>query len=310
MTRTALRRWLPRAGNALAGAAIVYVLIGLWGQREALGDWEPTPATLAFVAGAMALYAAANQFLAISWHRLLGLFDVTRTLSFSSARSIYARSQMAKYLPGNVLHLASRHVLLRERGYGHTVLLATAIHEMAGLMAAASLIAVLAFTILGIVLASLGVWTLLLPIAVAGAFLVGHRLIIRFGWLPELPTATSSQMMELRLASVLLSYLGFFVLAGLALTLVARGIGGPLLGHAMTTSFVVFAISWMAGFLTPGAPSGIGVREAVIVTLLDGVFPPAQALLMALVFRGVTVLGDLLFLALSALRNGESVGDA
>jgi hypothetical protein len=37
------------------------------------------------------------------------------------------------------------------------------------------------------------------------------------------------------------------------------------------TGFIVmgsYVIAWLAGFVTPGAPAGIGVREAVLVILL------------------------------------------
>lgn len=311
MNGDALRRWAPRIGSLLAITATAYVVASLWQQREALGDWSPGPGTGAMVGLAALLYGASNQFLAVNWRALLRLFDPTIDLEPRAARSIYARSQIAKYLPGNVLHLASRHLLLRERGYGHGVLLITAVHEMGGLLAAAALIGLLAWALLGIALPSLGAGAIALATAIVAAYLFGHRLLERLGvgvrdegsatGVPERPAAPPNAARTL--AMVLLGYCGFFLVAGASLAVVAWGIGGAMDLPGLATTLAVFAIGWTAGFLTPGAPSGLGVREAVIVSLLDGLFPPAQGLLIALVFRGVTVSGDLGFLLYSTVRD-------
>jgi uncharacterized membrane protein YbhN (UPF0104 family) len=52
------------------------------------------------------------------------------------------------------------------------------------------------------------------------------------------------------------------------------------------------ALAWMLGFLTPGAPGGLGVRDAILVAMLTGVSNPAAAVAIAVSFRGVTTLGD------------------
>ena len=55
------------------------------------------------------------------------------------------------------------------------------------------------------------------------------------------------------------------------------------------------AVSWTLGFLTPGAPSGIGVREAVLVFLLSPLVGSAEAIILSILFRLVTVGGDVMF---------------
>ena len=47
--------------------------------------------------------------------------------------------------------------------------------------------------------------------------------------------------------------------------------------------------------MTPGAPAGIGVREAVIVVLLSPLVGGSVAALSALLYRLVTVSGDVVF---------------
>lgn len=61
---------------------------------------------------------------------------------------IFARSQLGKYLPGNVVHIAGRHLLARELGYSHVALLLSTVFEFAGLLSAAGSYEILAiFTV-------------------------------------------------------------------------------------------------------------------------------------------------------------------
>ena len=69
------------------------------------------------------------------------------------------------------------------------------------------------------------------------------------------------------------------------------------------------------GFVVPGAAAGVGVREAVLVLILEQHLGADAALLVALALRVVTTLGDLLFFgallphagARSATRRSRSV---
>ena len=66
----------------------------------------------------------------------------------------------------------------------------------------------------------------------------------------------------------------------------------------------VYALSWIVGFIIPGAPAGIGVREALMVTLLEPIYGSGVAAGLSLIFRFVSSLGDLLAFLLSFLLKG------
>ena len=60
-----------------------------------------------------------------------------------------------------------------------------------------------------------------------------------------------------------------------------------------------FAFAWIAGYITPGSPAGIGVREALIVFSLSRFLGEAESLYIAFVLRIVTLLGDFVFFLIS-----------
>lgn len=62
-------------------------------------------------------------------------------------------------------------------------------------------------------------------------------------------------------------------------------------------------VSWILGFITPGAPGGIGVREAVLIVLLEGILSEDAIILGVIVNRVVSILGDLLAVIIMVIFN-------
>jgi len=55
-----------------------------------------------------------------------------------------------------------------------------------------------------------------------------------------------------------------------------------------------YALSWMLGFLLPGAPGGLGVRESAFVLLAGTTWPPDAVLAMATLSRIGNIIADML----------------
>ena len=92
-----------------------------------------------------------------------------------------------------------------------------------------------------------------------------------------------------------LAYVLNFVLVGIGLWLVALSLPSGAVGAAGPVFFIgAFAASWVLGFLAPGAPAGLGVREALLAVWFAGVLAPADAVALIVMLRIATTLGDLL----------------
>jgi uncharacterized membrane protein YbhN (UPF0104 family) len=66
-----------------------------------------------------------------------------------------------------------------------------------------------------------------------------------------------------------------------------------------------FASSWILGFVAPGAPAGLGIREAILSAWLSGALPAEQVVLLVVVLRIATTLGDLFSLAWGSIAAGR-----
>ena len=74
------------------------------------------------------------------------------------------------------------------------------------------------------------------------------------------------------------------------------------------------SLSWLAGYIVPGAPGGIGIREVVLVWLLETECLPEIVILAAVLLRVCVILGDFLsFLGavfMDAFKKRKGTGNA
>ena len=226
-------------------------------------------------------YGASLFLLAAGWHVLIGDASDTPVDPMLSLRA-YGTSQLAKYVPGNVFHLVGRHMLHRQAGTGDGALARAALAEI--VLMVSSAVTVGALFALG-ALADADLEARMLPLLagiLAGAF--GIVIAVRFA---AIDCKCAGQVFALHL-------LFFLVLAGaFAAVLATLGERLSLAGAA------IGVVGWIAGFVTPGASGGIGVREAALVFLGENRIGTETMLVAAALFRAVTFAGDLVCFAIA-----------
>ena len=214
---------------------------------------------------------------------------------------VFARTNLLKYVPGGIWHLAGRIQLLRSHGHGW------------GQAAMGVLLDPLLMAVAALLLLPLGGWQqglgLLGPLAVL-CLLPGwqkpltRRLLRRV----KLPRAGEIATAKLSPGPVLPgSFPGGPLLAETAFVLV-RYLGFALCAHGFLPPGVppgsllaAFALAWTAGLVIPGAPAGLGVFELVLVLWLGGLVQDKAALLATtLSYRVVSTMGDALAAATAA----------
>ena len=136
----------------------------------------------------------------------------------------------------------------------------------------------------------LPVWAALFVFACAAS---GAIAIIRRGFSPDLARAAALQLVFLALSGTIFAAL-FKLLGG--------GWNWVPVGGA-------YVVAWLIGLVTPGAPAGVGVREAVLFFLLRPLLGQADLLEIILIGRLVTAAGDLaFFLSASVCFSGRPTG--
>ena len=283
------------AGWLLVALSLYYVASRLQGEWQTIRHWRPGSRQMTILAAACGGYAVACVFLGLAWQRILEGLGAP-TLRWRKVQSLYAQSQLGKYLPGNIFHVVGRQMLGNRAGIPHGVLAASTLYEFSALGAASLVLALPLSLDAGMpVPRDLPPWTLGIPAGLALLLAWVAQRQIRRRW-PRL----LNRRVVLGWFQAWGFHLLFFALSGALLVALGYAFSPRALEPAIAVRLgAVFALSWLAGFVTPGAPSGVGIREGVIVLTLQPLLPTAPAALIALLLRVVTVTGDLLYFVLA-----------
>ena len=102
--------------------------------------------------------------------------------------------------------------------------------------------------------------------------------------------------------TVFVSYVFFWVGFGTLVAILNQFLGGtPVWSEIGIVVAGAAALAALAGLVTPGAPGGLGVREAVFVLTSGGTIGEEQALTLILLFRIVTTIADLVVFTVAFL---------
>ena len=306
-------RWIGRVvGIVLVLLATIYFIGILSRYAENLPSISWDIPTIAALGGASLTYLLVIGVGILVWYLLLK--GVGESPNLTETGAIFTVSQFSKYIPGNVAQHVSRLAISTARGWDAARVLLTMVIEASWAVLASSFLAFIALILFDsstsvrdislpspIQLIALVCFVILLPIA---AFLLLRNIIPRF--FPRL--SNLSRMPFPSLAFLVLCFilsLFEFVLHGILLTILARGIfSATSVNFWIITG--IFAVAWVAGFLTPGAPAGLGIREAILLAGLTPIYGGGVALGVTIAARLVTTMTDglafLLGLAASRLR--------
>lgn len=280
--RPILKRGLHWGGSALAIVGTIFVVLRLRDYSAEIDFSRFGMVKWSAVVGLALIYGLANLMLALAWWNLLGKFGASTSRRL--AVKVYGFSQLAKYVPGNIFHLAGRQAMGMAAGVPGWSLVKSAIWELGLISSAGGLFGLLTLPLLLPSLpATASTWLFVAVIGVAAALLwrfFGPLVARAFGW-----------------------QVGFLAISGILfvglLEFVSRV---PLTGAGAWLALVgAYVLAWLGGLVTPGAPAGVGVRELVLLFLLGGIVSETDLLLAVVLGRLVTVTGDLLFFAAASL---------
>ena len=277
---------------AFVAVFVALRLLGLRGDLASIPDVE-RPELL--IPG-FALLGAAPLAYALLWREIVSRLDGTRAPAVDAV-AVFCASWLGRYVPTSLPYFAGKFALGMRLGIGKPALAASILYENALFVSigAASSSVLIPLSLTG----EAGQ-----PLVYAGAGLGG---LAALGLLspPVLHRAINAAARFARRDPVprkhLLSYRGILSSAAwVAVGLAINGAGFALLLNAfvpldareLVASAAIFNLAGVAGVAAVPVPSGIGVREAVLIGLLQVFVPLEVAVAAAVLTRLVGVLGD------------------
>lgn len=279
---------------ALVTALFARTLSDNWDQvreEDVAFDWRMVVAVV--------LFAVAVPVSGALWGRIVNQLS-TRPVSTIDAVAVHCSSWLLKYVPGQVGSVLNKVTWGQRRGISRTLVLITFIYENVFLQ----LVSIVPTVAILLVATGFGVFgdnasTVLLPLLI----LVPLVVIANRRWFRAILSLATRRILKSELPDELflptahvLRYLALFavprILNGIGFVLVVQAFD-PVGADTWLPLGASYVLAGAIGILAVFVPSGLGVRESIIVVFASEYVPTSQAILIAVVVRLLTVIADL-----------------
>jgi hypothetical protein len=225
---------------------------------------------------------------------------------------VYLKTNIAKYLPGNIWHYYGRIITAQSAGVSPGAAALSVLLEPL-LMAAAALIVVIlgsqiivannTFVLVGQVLGLLIVLTAMHPRFLNRVLALLQKVKLKKS--PQSSVSVAPVNLKRYPLLPLLGELAFLGLrsSGFVLTLFTVE---PVTWHQLPLIVTAFSGSWLLGLVVPGAPGGLGVFEATAIATLKNHFPMAVIISAIGMYRLVSTLAEIIAATLAWIDERRS----
>lgn len=281
-------------GNLLMLIAIFYIAKYIYKENIDFGFLRYEGNIIAVIV--LIALSSANVFcLALAWKNNLELFAPDSDISLKDAVWICAKSNLARYIPGNVAHYASRNIIGTKYGLKQKVmalasltelLLVTLVSGFIILMLMYQKVQIVIYELLGERNNNLG--------SIVGIFLFFFLIIVVSLFLCIKEKVRNLRLCVFKGAISLVIYffyhsINLLVFGGMIIYVFKIGTLDQIVNLGGC-----YLIAWLIGMITPGAPGGIGIREYILLVLLRDTTEESMILQMAVLMRMITLGGDVL----------------
>ena len=277
----------------------------IWGSR-----WRPTGRSLltydwqinvVYLAASVAIYVLSLLLGATAWHRIVWSMD--RRVPYRKGVKFFLQSNVAKRLPGLVWYALGRIYLYEREAVAKTTVTMALALEMVSVIAGGVFVFLLTIwgsdsILVRLDLANLAAgwrWWALLPLA--GLVLVivwpqslyraANWVLARRGHAPLGGQASRRGLMEWSLLQV-----GGWLTGGLFLYFLAAGVYPGLGWPHLVETITSWTGAGLAAYVTLIVPLGLGLKELTLAYLLSSFLPWPIAVLISLLGRICSIIGD------------------
>jgi glycosyltransferase 2 family protein len=215
---------------------------------------------------------------------------------------VYLKTNVAKYLPGNVWHHWGR-IVAAKQAQVPTVTATLSVLLEPLLMAAAAAIVIIIFGNQLTTITNNNMLYLIQIVCMIALLCLFHprfiNPILNFIQKLKLKKSTVTEDLEptpnLSLAryplKLLFGELTFLILRAFGFILTVFALA-PLQLHQLPLLLSAFCLAWLLGLITPGAPGGLGVFEATAIVVLQYHFPSALIISSAALYRLISIFAE------------------
>lgn len=233
------------------------------------------------------------------WKKLVQLLS-RKTITFQESIPVYVKSNLLKYVPGNVFQYVGRNELAVNKQIPHLQVATATIIDI-GMTVFSSFVISLVFLsdyMFSFVKKNphLFNWIFLTVILlIAIIFILGivfrKKLSSKFeNYRYLLHRKSLFVLLKCLIYYIIVMMISSFMYMITVVYILNVNVGTEL----WLQLFSAYTLSWLVGFITPGAPAGIGIKEAVMVGVTGNLINVSTITLSMVILRILTTLSDIL----------------
>ncbi len=250
------------------------------------------------------VYSMTVIFGGIPWTNVINAL-LNCKIRYTETMLIFTKSNVLKYIPGNIFQYVGRNELAVQKKIRHSdVALSTVIDVCWNIFSIILIAVLLAGRSLYAYIAQQYkfVWKEIILILIAFLFLI-ILIFVFFRKKRKELIKMFKKIFSIKLAKALGGNFLFYAVQGIVNAGLYFVIFSIISGEQYSAQNVVLImgamlVAFVAGFITPGAPGGVGVREAVSLFLLGEITEESVILSGIVIMRVLSIIGDVFSFAL------------
>lgn len=247
-----------------------------------------------------ATYGTIVYFSCIPWKNILQIIS-SKKIKFNIAAFIFCKSNLLKYIPGNIFQYLGRNEIALKMNISHIDAgISTVLDVFINLSAMFVVVIILYSTGLKIFIDNYGfdiikflliIFTLIFSVFIIVYAILKNQIINYFN---KFKVFIIKKNMKTLFLIISYSIFQSFLCGVIYLIIISTIVGESIITSNINIVIGSFILSNIIGFIFIGAPAGIGIREAAMVLLSGNLISSEHILISMLIYRIVNTIGDLL----------------
>lgn len=297
------QKWLTRIGNLFLILSIIFIFITLRKQDIQFKDYFNNTKEILVYILIIFIYVVSVYINSEVYFKIISLFSKNKIMR-NEIQQVYIASNLAKYLPGNVMHYVGRNVLGSKYSISQANLIVSTILELILLIGMSGvMIFIFSYKYITFVCEFLIKERFFITIALLILFVV-ILLFVSFQFykhknkiIEKINEIGSKNIKILFIKCIPLNFIvQFSTSITYVLVLLTLSEERKIFSNITMIFNVlgIYLIAWLVGFLVPGAPGGIGIKEYILVLLLGSFFPKDIILVSVILHRCLNVFSEII----------------
>lgn len=304
------KRTVRYIGNLVIVIAFIYIIKKLYQYRGQLIAALNVKSMIIAAMG-ITVYTILPIFNALFYKKIVSRITYKK-LSNTLVVQLYTKSNLYKYLPGNVMHYIGRNQIAVFSDTSHSqIAICTVLEVMVQAGSAFIVAAILSFAFVVQWIRDNSIWlyaiaALLLLVAICVYFFLGSSIGTTLR--KKVDIKITAELVKC-LLQVGIYYIFYQIISGILFLFLINFMEIKISAAYFAAVIGVYCFAWLVGLITPGAPGGLGVREAMLTLLLSEMVGSEPIIAAVVLNRIITIVGDLLAYPLSLLTFREQLRD-